>query len=85
MRYHHIIDPDTGQPARGVRSVTVMARDAPLADALSTGLFLLGVERGLKVIESIEGAGAVFVTDKNEVKVSKRLQGKLRMVQDPSP
>lgn len=84
-RYHHILDPDSGQPAKGIRSVTVMAPDATTADALSTGLFILGLERGMEVIESVEGAGAVFVTDKNEVRVSKRLKDNLRIVDQPTP
>lgn len=85
VRYHHIIDPDTGQPARGCRSVTIMAADAITADALSTSVFLIGVERGLELVESIEGAGAVIVDADNRLHISKRLQGKIKMLHEPTP
>jgi len=45
--YHHIMDPRTGGPARGLVSVTILAREAWLADSLATGLFVLGPERAL--------------------------------------
>lgn len=58
VRYHHILDPETGYPARGCISVTIMAPTAIQADALSTTVFVLGPEKGLRLIEecpSIEG------------------------------
>jgi thiamine biosynthesis lipoprotein len=85
VRYHHIIDPDTGRPARGARSVTVFAPSAVLADALSTGVFILGVSRGLELVEGTEGVGAVIVDADNEVHVSRRLKGKVRMIAAPTP
>lgn len=47
VRYHHILSPKTGMPARGVSSVTVKAPSAGLADAFSTATFVLGVEDGI--------------------------------------
>lgn len=52
-RYHHIIDPRTGLPTSGVASVTVFAPTASLADALATGLFVLGPEKGLQLVENL--------------------------------
>jgi thiamine biosynthesis lipoprotein len=83
-RYHHIIDPATGEPARGVRSVTIMAPDATLAEGLSKGVFILGPERGLALIERLEGVGAVVVDDRNQVLVSARLKDKLRILRPPT-
>lgn len=85
VRYHHIIDPMTGRPAQGPRSVTVMAQDALSADALSTSVFLMGPEAGMALIESIEGAGAVIVDKDNKVLISERLKGKIKILHAPSP
>jgi thiamine biosynthesis lipoprotein len=60
-KYHHIIDPFTGYPAEGVISVSVLADDCITADALSTAVFVLGVERGIALIEKIESAECVIV------------------------
>lgn len=85
VRYHHILDPDAGRPARGTRSVTIMARDAMTADALSTGIFILGAERGLKLVESLPGVGAVIVDEDNEVHISPRLRDKVKVLHPPTP
>jgi FAD:protein FMN transferase len=83
-RYHHIIDPHTGYPATRCRSVTVWAPDAFVADAIDDGIFILGPEKGLKLVESIEGAGAVIVDAKNEVIISERLKGKVKTLSRPT-
>jgi thiamine biosynthesis lipoprotein len=83
-RYHHIIDPKTGYPASLSRSVTIWAPDALTADAVDDAVFILGPERGLELVESLEGVGAVIVDAKNQVLVSKRLKGKVRISAEPS-
>lgn len=83
-RYHHIIDPRTGQPAAACRSVTIWAPNAFIADAIDDAVFILGPEKGLKLVESIEGVAAVVVDARNNVWISKRLQGKLEVVAAPS-
>jgi thiamine biosynthesis lipoprotein len=70
IRYHHILDPRTGHPARQVRSVTVIASDAMTADAWSTALFVLGPDRGLELLKKQPGLEAVFVDSQNRVRVS---------------
>ncbi len=60
-RYCHILDPTTGMPATGSVSVTIQANNATQADALATGVFVLGPERGLDLVESLPGVeGAVI-------------------------
>ena len=72
-RYHHILDPSVGQPARGCRSVTIVARQATVADGLSTGVFILGPERGMALVERLPDVEAVIVTADNRVLVSSGL------------
>ena len=55
-RYHHIIDPRTGYPATASRSVTIWAKDAFTADAIDDAVFILGPEKGLALVESIDDA-----------------------------
>ena len=51
-RYHHIINPATGKPTEGILTVTVIGPDGTMTDGLDTAIFVLGVEEGLKLIES---------------------------------
>lgn len=61
IRYHHIIDPATGQPARGCRSVTVLAPTAAEADACATAAFVLGPSRGIAFLRARPGVRGVIV------------------------
>jgi thiamine biosynthesis lipoprotein len=83
-RYHHIIDPKTGYPATACRSVTVWAPDATTADGVDDAVFILGPERGLALVESLEGVGAVIVDAKNHVSVSRRIDGKVHILKPPT-
>lgn len=83
-RYHHIIDPRTGFPASAVRSVTIWAPTALQADGIDDAVFILGPEKGLKLVESLEGVGAVIIDAKNNLWISKRLEGKLKIVKVPT-
>ncbi len=74
VRYHHIIDPRSGKPSQGVTSVTVIARSAEFADALATGIFVMGAEAGLALVERIREAEAVIVDDQLDVHLSSGLQ-----------
>lgn len=70
VRYGHLLDLRTGWPARGVRSVTAYApRDA---DPLATALFVLGPAAGAALLDAIDGAWAVWVTDDGAVVPSAR-------------
>jgi len=71
VRYHHIIEPSSGIPAGGVHSATVIGPDAVITDALSTSVFVMGVDRGLTLISTlpdyesivIDADGQVFYSD----------------------
>lgn len=69
-RYHHILDPETGYPARsGLRSVTILAANGFLSDALSTACFVLGAERGMKLADQY-GAEVLMVNEEGEILLS---------------
>ncbi len=75
IRYHHILNPDTGYPAAsGVRSVTIVCESGILSDALSTACFVLGVEEGMELAESY-GAKALFVDEAGQIFMSEDMQG----------
>ena len=61
VRYHHLLDPRTGHPARGCRSVTVLADACARADALATAVFVLGPVRGMALVEAAPGVEALIV------------------------
>ncbi|HIT33405.1 MAG TPA: FAD:protein FMN transferase [Candidatus Faecousia intestinigallinarum] len=63
VRYHHIIDPDTGYPAKGYRAVTVVCPDSGLADGLSTALFTMTVEEGTALLESQDAQAMWMLED----------------------
>lgn len=66
VRYHHIIDPSTGYPVRGVVSVTIVAQDAISADAISTLVFVLGREQGMEFIKNSPGIDGMIVYESRD-------------------
>lgn len=83
-RYHHIIDPKTGYPATACRSVTIWAPSATTADGVDDAVFILGPEQGLKLVESLEGVGAVIVDAKNRVFISERVKDRVKVLKAPT-
>ena len=79
IRYHHILDPRTLEPARGCQSVTVIARDGTLADGLDTGIFVLGPERGMELVERLPDVEAVIVDSEGKILVSSGLKDRLQL------
>ncbi len=62
VRYHHILDPKTGWPVQNeLASVTIVSVPSVWGDALATAAFILGTEKGLELIESLDGIEAVFI------------------------
>jgi thiamine biosynthesis lipoprotein len=83
-RYHHIIDPHTGEPARGARSVTIVARRAVLADAVAKAVFVAGPDAGMKMIDDLPDVDGVMVDAENEVRVSSGLARRLSVLAPPT-
>jgi thiamine biosynthesis lipoprotein len=71
-RYHHLLNPSTGMPARECQSVTIMAPEAMDADALATVVFVLGPKKGLSLIEGMNDVHAILVDQKGSVLISPR-------------
>ena len=83
-RYHHILDPDIGEPARASRSVTVVSERAILADAVAKGIFILGPDAGMALVEKLPGIEAVIVGAGNEIVISSGLRGRLQVLAPPT-
>lgn len=82
-RYHHILSTKTGYPVEnGISSVTIISSNSTTADALSTSLFLLGVQKGISLIDSISQTEAIIVTEDKKIYTSGGLHEKFRIT-DP--
>jgi thiamine biosynthesis lipoprotein len=78
IKYHHIISPDTLMPTYFMRAVTVVCEDSGLADLLSTMLFLLPYEDGLRFVESTDGLEAYWVLMDGAIKFSSGMKSLLK-------
>lgn len=79
-KYHHILNPADGKPARQVKSVTIVADDALTADALSTAVFVLGREKGLALLGHFPGVNGVIVDQDGRVYYSPGLEDKIQLI-----
>lgn len=67
IRYHHILDPKSGYPAKGLQSVSVINESNTFADALATAVFVMGKEKGMKLIESLDNTEAMIIDNEGKV------------------
>ncbi len=68
IMYHHIIDTATGYPVdNNLESVSIITTESIVADALSTGVFSMGLEKGFEFVQKLEGVEAIFVTKEKEI------------------
>jgi len=78
VRYHHIINPETGYPAKnGIISSTVISHNSSYADALSTSFYILGVERSFDLVEKLKDIKIILLTEDNKAYVSEKLKAKV--------
>ncbi|MBI5673960.1 MAG: FAD:protein FMN transferase, partial [Nitrospirae bacterium] len=77
VRYHHILDPQTLHPAGACQSVTVIAKEGTVADGLDTGIFVLGPEQGMALVERLPGVEAIIIDQEGKITVSSGLRGRL--------
>jgi thiamine biosynthesis lipoprotein len=74
VRYHHILQPSTGSPASGVHSATVFGPDAVFTDALSTSVFVMGVDKGLRLIAALPDYESIVIDADGQIYYSDGLQ-----------
>lgn len=67
VRYHHLLDPKTGYPAREIQSVTVIHKNNAYADGLVTAVFVMGKEKGLNLIESLNDSEAMIIDEDGNI------------------
>ena len=73
IRYHHIIDPKTGDSVRNTQSVTILAANSTVADALSTSIFVLGPDKGMQLINRMPDVSAIIINNKGKMHYSNDL------------
>ncbi len=74
VRYHHIISPESGEPVAGVHSATVFGPDAVMTDALSTSVFVMGVEEGLTMIGCLPDYEGIVIDSEGQIWYSTGLE-----------
>lgn len=72
-RYSHIINPSTGYPTTEVKSATVLSQDAEISDVLATSLIVLGVEKGLKLINKLKDVECIMIDKNDQIHTSDKI------------
>lgn len=73
-KYSHTIDPKTGYPISGIKSVTIIAENAEIADALATPVTVMGIEVGLDFINQLPNIGCIIIDDFDQIYHSKNIK-----------
>jgi thiamine biosynthesis lipoprotein len=71
-KYSHTIDPKTGLPITGIKSVTIIASNAEFADAMATPIAVMGIKAGLFLIDQIPDLYCIIIDDNNKIYTSKK-------------
>ena len=72
-KYSHTIDPKTGLPITGIKSVTIIASNAEFADAMATPIAVMGIQAGLFLIDQIPDLFCIIIDDNNKIYTSKNI------------
>lgn len=75
-RYSHTIDPKTGLPVTGIKSVTIITPNAELADAMATPVMVMGVNVGLNLVNQMKNIACIIIDDHNRIYTSKNINVK---------
>lgn len=80
-KFHHIIDPRTGYPSESdMISVTVVSDNSIDGDGLSTGLYIIGIDKAMKLIESMKGIEAIFITEDKKIYMTSGIDNNFKLV-----
>jgi thiamine biosynthesis lipoprotein len=72
-KYSHTIDPKTGYPVQGIKSVTIISSSAEVADVMATPIMVMGIKAGLNLINQVKGIACIIVDDDNGIHASKNI------------
>ena len=72
-RYSHTIDPKTGLPVTGIKSVTIISPNAEIADAMATPVMIMGIRAGLDMINQVKGLACIIIDDNDEIYTSRNI------------
>jgi thiamine biosynthesis lipoprotein len=72
-RYSHTIDPNTGLPVSGIKSVTIISPNAEIADAMATPVMIMGIKVGLNMVNQVKGLACIIVDDDGKIYTSKNI------------
>ena len=73
-KYSHTIDPKTGLPASGIKSVTIICSNAEIADAMATPVMIMGIKAGLNLVNQMKEIACIIIDDNNKLHTSKNIQ-----------
>lgn len=72
-KYSHTIDPKTGLPVEGIKSVTIISPNAEIADAMATPVMVMGIHVGLDMINQMNNMACIIIDDNNKIYTSKNI------------
>ncbi len=72
-KYSHTIDPKTGMPVTGIKSVTIICANAEVADAMATPVMIMGIKVGLDLVNQMKGIGCIIIDDNDTIHTSKNI------------
>lgn len=72
-RYSHTIDPKTGLPVHGIKSVTIISPNAEIADAMATPVMIMGIRVGLDLINQLKGISCIIIDENDKIYTSKNI------------
>jgi thiamine biosynthesis lipoprotein len=73
-KYSHTVDPRTGMPVSGIKSVTIICPNAEIADAMATPVMIMGIDFGLDMINQMKGIGCIIIDDNNTIHTSNNVR-----------